>query len=152
MGYNTKCSSARHGSSISGCRTKSFWSKYFLVKSFTWTGGWVLALPTLEYEDRSDGFESHWMQNSTNYLHCFNAQSLPLSPIILIWLKQCWKGRKTPNHHQQPVQVDHEIFATVILPFLLIQEGQLSVSGKRMCTSTGKLLRGLSLSRKSVVS
>ena len=29
---------------------------------------------------------------------------------------------------------DHEIFSTVILSLLLIQEGQLSVSGKRMCT------------------
>ena len=29
---------------------------------------------------------------------------------------------------------DHEIFSTVIHSLLLIQEGQLSVSGKRMCT------------------
>ena len=29
---------------------------------------------------------------------------------------------------------DHEIFSTVILSLLLIQEGQLSVSGERMCT------------------
>ena len=29
---------------------------------------------------------------------------------------------------------DHEIFSTVILSLSLIQEGQLSVSGKRMCT------------------
>ena len=29
---------------------------------------------------------------------------------------------------------DHEIFSTVILSLLLIQEGQLSVFGKRMCT------------------
>ena len=29
---------------------------------------------------------------------------------------------------------DHEIFSTVILPLPLIQEGQLSVSGERMCT------------------
>ena len=29
---------------------------------------------------------------------------------------------------------DHEIFSAVILSLLLIQEGQLSVSGKRMCT------------------
>ena len=29
---------------------------------------------------------------------------------------------------------DHEIFSTVILSFPLIQEGQLSVSGERMCT------------------
>ena len=42
-----------------------------------------------------------------------------------------------------PAEVDHEIFSTinlheifsmVILSLLLIQEGQLSVSGERMCT------------------
>ena len=43
--------------------------------------------------------------------------------------------------------IDEEIFS---LPST-IQEGQLSVSGKRMCTNTGKPLRGLSLPRKSVV-
>ena len=32
------------------------------------------------------------------------------------------------------VEIDHEIFSTVIPSLLLIQEGQLSVSGKRMCT------------------
>ena len=31
------------------------------------------------------------------------------------------------------VEIDHEIFSTVILSLLLIQ-GQLSVSGERMCT------------------
>ena len=35
------------------------------------------------------------------------------------------------------VEIDHEIFSTVILSLLLIKEEQLSVSGKRMCTSTG---------------
>ena len=30
--------------------------------------------------------------------------------------------------------LDHEIFSTVILSLLLIQEGQLSVSDERMCT------------------
>ena len=35
------------------------------------------------------------------------------------------------------VEIDHEIFSTVILALLLIQEGQLSVSGERMCTRTG---------------
>ena len=34
------------------------------------------------------------------------------------------------------VEIDHEIFPTVILSLLLIQEGQLSVSVGRMCTST----------------
>ena len=32
------------------------------------------------------------------------------------------------------VQIDHEIFSTLILSLPLIQEGQLSVSGERMCT------------------
>ena len=32
------------------------------------------------------------------------------------------------------VEIAHEIFSTVILSLLLIQEGQLSVSGKRMYT------------------
>ena len=32
------------------------------------------------------------------------------------------------------VKIDHEIFSTVILSHPLIQEGQLSVSGERMCT------------------
>ena len=32
------------------------------------------------------------------------------------------------------VEIDHEIFSTVILSLSLIQEGQLSVSGKRICT------------------
>ena len=32
------------------------------------------------------------------------------------------------------VEIDYEIFSTVILSLLLIQEGQLSVSGERMCT------------------
>ena len=35
------------------------------------------------------------------------------------------------------VVIDHEIFSTVILSLPLIQEGQLSVSGERMCTITG---------------
>ena len=32
------------------------------------------------------------------------------------------------------VEIDHEIFSTVILSLPLIQEGQLSASGERMCT------------------
>ena len=45
------------------------------------------------------------------------------------------------------MEIDHEIFSTVILSLSLIQEGQLSVSGERMCTSTGSPLRELSLPR-----
>ena len=32
------------------------------------------------------------------------------------------------------VEIDHEIISTVILSFPLIQEGQLSVTGERICT------------------
>ena len=32
------------------------------------------------------------------------------------------------------VEIDHEIFSMVILSIPLIREGQLSVSGERMCT------------------
>ena len=35
------------------------------------------------------------------------------------------------------VAIDHEIFSVVILPIPLIQEGQLSVSGEKVCTVTG---------------
>ena len=40
--------------------------------------------------------------------------------------------RQGPQHSF--VEIDHEIFSTVILYLPLIQEGQLSVSGERMCT------------------
>ena len=41
----------------------------------------------------------------------------------------------TPAGRQHSfIEIDHEIFSTVILFRLLIQEGQLSVSGERMCT------------------
>ena len=38
------------------------------------------------------------------------------------------------GRQQSFVEIDHEIFSTVILSFPLLQEGQLSVSGERMCT------------------
>ena len=38
------------------------------------------------------------------------------------------------------VEIDQEIFSTVILSLPLIQEGQLSVSGERMCTILVNLL------------
>ena len=42
----------------------------------------------------------------------------------------------TPRRGRQHffVEIDHEIFSTVILSLPLIQEGHLSVSGERMCT------------------
>ena len=50
--------------------------------------------------------------------------------IHLLYVKQCrFRGRQ-----HSFVEIDHEIFSTVILSLLLIQVGQLSVSGERMCT------------------
>ena len=46
-------------------------------------------------------------------------------------------------HDQSPrKKIDHEIFSTAILSLPLIQEGQLSVSGERMCTILVNLLEG----------
>ena len=46
-----------------------------------------------------------------------------------------------PTNHQEVAgstffywRFDHEIFSTVIISLPLIQEGQVSVSGERMCT------------------
>ena len=39
-----------------------------------------------------------------------------------------------PSLQHAFVEIDYEIFSTVILSLPLIQEGQLSVSGERMCT------------------
>ena len=39
-----------------------------------------------------------------------------------------------PGRQHSFLEMDHEIFSTVILYIPLIQKGQLSVSGERMCT------------------
>ena len=44
-----------------------------------------------------------------------------------------WSNPRSGQQHSF-VEIDHEIFSTVILSLPLIQEGQLSVSGERMCT------------------
>ena len=35
------------------------------------------------------------------------------------------------------MEIDREIFSVVTLSLAMIQRGQLSISGERMCTSTG---------------
>ena len=54
------------------------------------------------------------------------------------WRPGAWAGGRgfNPRRGRQHsfVEIDHEIFSTVILSLPLIQEGQLSVSGERMCT------------------
>ena len=46
------------------------------------------------------------------------------------------RSRVQPRQGRQHsfVEIDHEIFSSVILSLLLFQEGQLSVPGERMCT------------------
>ena len=43
-------------------------------------------------------------------------------------------GSTSPDPQNSFVEIDHKIFSTVIISLPLIQEGQLSVSGERMCT------------------
>ena len=40
----------------------------------------------------------------------------------------------TPGRQHSFVEIGHELFSVVILSLLLNQEGQLLVSGERMCT------------------
>ena len=59
------------------------------------------------------------------------------------WLS--WMRRPTVDQEVTGsffVEIDHEIFSTVILSLPLIQEGQLSVSGERMCTILVNCLEG----------
>ena len=45
------------------------------------------------------------------------------------------RGFNPRRNRQHPfMEIDHEKFSTVILSLPLIQDGQLSVSGERMCT------------------
>ena len=61
-------------------------------------------------------------------------------PRWLVWMRRQTGDQEvagsTPRQGWQHsfVEIDHEIFSTVILSLPLIQEGQLSVSGERMCT------------------
>ena len=43
-------------------------------------------------------------------------------------------GSASPGRQHSFVEIDHGIFSMVIRSLPLIQEGQLSVSGPRMCT------------------
>ena len=61
----------------------------------------------------------------------------PINTVLIVSCKPCLGGSAVcPTGDQQHcfMEIDHKIFSMVILSFLLIQEGQLSVSGKRMCT------------------
>ena len=58
--------------------------------------------------------------------------------LMTVWhfIAQCFllPSFPPPGRQHSLVEIDHEIFSTVVLSLSLIQEGQLSVSGERMCT------------------
>ena len=45
-----------------------------------------------------------------------------------------WSNKAPQPVHINFVEIDHEMISTAIIPFLLIQEGLLSVYGQSMCT------------------
>ena len=57
-------------------------------------------------------------------------------------LKTTSPGSINGKRQHSFVEIEHEIFSTVILSLPLIQEGQLSVSGERMCTILVNRLEG----------
>ena len=67
------------------------------------------------------------------------SQLMTLASVAQLDAPSYWRpeGRGFNPHRGRQrsfVEIDHEIFSTVILSLALIQEGQLSVSGERMCT------------------
>ena len=52
---------------------------------------------------------------------------------VRLLIRRLWARSPLGRQHSF-VEIDQEIFSTVILSILRIQEGQLSVSGERMCT------------------
>ena len=76
--------------------------------------------------------------NDPQGLACHKPQHMPAS-VAQLDAPSHWRPAghsSTPCQGQQHsfVEIDHEIFSMVILSLPLIQEGQLSVSGKRMYT------------------
>ena len=63
-------------------------------------------------------------------------------------IKRSWV-RPPPGRQHSFVEIDHEIFLTVIQAVTLIQEGQLSVSGEGMRTILVKSVTSKSVVRSS---
>ena len=79
---------------------------------------------------------SHFFSKNINRYSIFNDQSAGLGGSV--GCTSDWRpgGRGfDPRRGRQHsfMEIDHEIFSMVILSLLLVQEGQLSVSGVRMC-------------------
>ena len=78
------------------------------------------------------------------YVYFYDPSEIPCSVELLASVAQLdapsdWRpggcGFNPPRGRQHSFEeIDHEIFSTVIISLPLIKEGQLSVSGERMCT------------------
>ena len=58
-------------------------------------------------------------------------------PQLLCWIRISLMIRRLhaqPGRQHSSVEIDYEIFSMAFFSILLIQEGQLSVCGRRMCT------------------
>ena len=123
-----------------------------IISFFSWICHWHKLLPAvnkktsrvvLNKKCRLQNWHFRYMellQHCEEHVYiCF--VSLSYQPASVAWLDapSDWRpgGRGfSPRRGRQHsfVEIDHEIFSTVILSLPLIQEGQLSVSGERMCT------------------
>ena len=56
-------------------------------------------------------------------------------PVRLV-IKKLWVFNLLQVWQHSFIEIDHELFSMVILCLPLIQEGQLLVSGERMCINT----------------
>ena len=72
---------------------------------------------------------------------CLSGQIILVEPVSVVQLDAPYDRREggrgfNPRRDWKHsfMEIDHEIFSKVILSLPLIQEGQLSVSGERMCT------------------
>ena len=97
--------------------------------------------PCLHNFPLSRSYKTCIRSSNVKILHGLGAPAIFLSPASVAQLDapSDWRpgGRGfNPRRGRQHsfVEIDHEIFSTVILSLPLIQEGQLSVSGERMCT------------------
>ena len=83
--------------------------------------------------DRLAQWEADW-QMKFNVAKCHSPASVAQLDASSDW-RPGGRGFNPHRGRQHSfVEIDHEIFSTVILSLPLIQEGQLSVSGERMCT------------------
>ena len=73
----------------------------------------------------------------------FRSGPLVLACKIVEYYRICWHTHslEIQLNHITLVEINHEILSTVILPLLLIQEGQLSVTGKSMCKFSSSYLQ-----------